>query len=49
MIRHAQAALLPVDPLPVPVIELAFRAVLVFPVDTPHRWRLIRRRHSSPQ
>ena len=32
MIRHApEAALCPVDPLPVPVIELAFRAVLVFP------------------
>ena len=36
MIRHAQAAPLPVDPLPVPVIELSFRAVLVFPVGTPH-------------
>ena len=36
MIRHApEAALCPVDPLPVPVIELAFRAVLVFPVGTP--------------
>ena len=37
MIRHApEAAFCPVDPLPVPVIELAFRAVLVFPVGTPH-------------
>ena len=37
MIRHApQAALCPVDPLPVPVIEPSFRAVLVFPVGTPH-------------
>ena len=37
MIRHApKAAPFPVDPLPVPVIELAFRAVLVFPVGTPH-------------
>ncbi len=37
MIRHApEAALCPVDPLPVPVIELSFRAVLVFPVGTPH-------------
>ena len=37
MIRHApEAAPFPVDPLPVPVIELAFRAVLVFPVGTPH-------------
>ena len=37
MIRHApQAALFPVDPLPVPVIEPSFRAVLVFPVGTPH-------------
>ena len=35
MIRHAQAALCPVDPLPVPVIELSFRAVLVFPVGKP--------------
>ena len=33
MIRHApEAALFPVDPLPVPVIELSLRAVLVFPV-----------------
>ena len=30
--RHAAGtALGPVDPLPVPVIELSFRAVLVFP------------------
>ena len=37
MIRHApEAALCPVDPLPVPVIELSFRAVLVFPVGKPH-------------
>ena len=37
MIRHApEAALFPVDPLPVPVIEPSFRAVLVFPVGTPH-------------
>ena len=36
MIRHAPEALCPVDPLPVPVIELSFRAVLVFPVGTPH-------------
>ena len=36
VIRHAQAAPLPVDPLPVPVIEPSFRAVLVFPVGTPH-------------
>ena len=37
MIRHApEAALRPVDPLPVPVIEPAFRAVLVFPVGNPH-------------
>ena len=36
MIRHAQAALCPVDLLPVPVIELSFRAVLVLPVGTPH-------------
>ena len=36
MIRHApEAALRPVDPLPVPVIELSFRAVLVFPVGKP--------------
>ena len=35
MIRHAQAALCPVDPLPVPVIEPSFRAVLVFPVGNP--------------
>ena len=35
MIRHAQAALCPVDPLPVAVIELSFRAVLVFPVGKP--------------
>ena len=36
MIRHApEAALFPVDPLPVPVIELSFRAVLVFPVGVP--------------
>ena len=36
MIRHAQAALCPVDPLPVPVIEPSFRAVLVSPVGKPH-------------
>ena len=37
MIRHApQAALCPVDPLPVPVVELSLRAVLVFPVGNPH-------------
>ena len=37
MIRHAlETALRPVDPLPVPVIELSFRAVLVFPVGKPH-------------
>ena len=37
MIRHApETVLFPVDPLPVPVIELSFRAVLVFPVGTPH-------------
>ena len=37
MIRHApEAALCPVDPLPVPVIEPSFRAVLVFPVGNPH-------------
>ena len=36
MIRHAPEALCPVDPLPVPVIELSFRAVLVFPVGKPH-------------
>ena len=37
MIRHApEAELCPVDPLPVPVIELSFRAVLVFPVGNPH-------------
>ena len=37
MIRHApEAALFPVDPLPVPVIEPSFRAVLVFPVGEPH-------------
>ena len=37
MIRHApEAALCPVDPLPVPVIEPSFRAVLVFPVGKPH-------------
>ena len=37
MIRHApETALRPVDPLPVPVIELSFRAVLVFPVGNPH-------------
>ena len=37
MIRHApQAALCPVDPLPVAVIELSLRAVLVFPVGNPH-------------
>ena len=37
MIRHApEAALLPVDPLPVPVIEPSFRAGLVFPVGKPH-------------
>ena len=36
MIRHAQAALCPVDPLPVPVIEPSFRAGLVFPVGKPH-------------
>ena len=36
MIRHApQAAPFPVDPLPVPVIEPSFRAVLVFPVGNP--------------
>ena len=36
MIRHApQAAPFPVDPLPVPVIEPSFRAVLVFPVGKP--------------
>ena len=35
MIRHAQAAPLPVGPLPVPVIEPSFRAVLVFPVGNP--------------
>ena len=36
MIRHApQAALCPVDPLPVPVIEPAFRALLVPPVGGP--------------
>ena len=35
MIRHAEAALCPVDPLPVAVIELSFRAVLVFPVGKP--------------
>ena len=37
MIRHApETVLFPVDPLPVPVIELSFRAVLVFPVGEPH-------------
>ena len=37
MIRHApETELCPVDPLPVPVIELSFRAVLVFPVGKPH-------------
>ena len=37
MIRHApETALCPVDLLPVPVIELSFRAVPVFPVGTPH-------------
>ena len=37
MIRHApEAATFPVGSLPVAVIELAFRAVLVFPVGTPH-------------
>ena len=37
MIRHApETALCPVDPLPVPVIEPSFRAVLVFPVGKPH-------------
>ena len=37
MIRHApEAALFPVDPLPVPVIEPALPALLVFPVGTPH-------------
>ena len=36
MIRHApEAALCPVDPLPIPVIEPSFRAVLVFPVGDP--------------
>ena len=35
MIRHAQAAPLPVDPLPVPVIVPSFRAVLVFLVGLP--------------
>ena len=36
MIRHApQAAPFPVDPLPVPVVELSLRAVLVFPVGNP--------------
>ena len=36
MIRHApEAALFPVDPLPIPVIEPSFRAVLVFPVGKP--------------
>ena len=36
MIRHApEAALFPVDPLPVPVIEPAFRALLVPPVGVP--------------
>ena len=36
MIRHApQAALCPVDPLPVAVIEPAFRALLVPPVGVP--------------
>ena len=34
MIRHAQAAPFPVDPLPVPVIEPSFRAFLVFFVRT---------------
>ena len=34
MIRHAPAAPFPVDPLPVPVIEPAFRAFLVFFVRT---------------
>ena len=37
MIRHApETVLFPVDPLPVAVIEPTFRAVLVFPVGTPH-------------
>ena len=37
MIRHApQAALCPVGPLPVAVIEPSLRAVLVFPVGNPH-------------
>ena len=37
MIRHAAGTVLcPVGPLPVPVIEPSFRAVLVFPVGTPH-------------
>ena len=35
MIRHAQAAPFPVDPLPVPVIEPSFRAFLVPPVGVP--------------
>ena len=36
MIRHApEAALFPVDPLPVPVIEPSFRALLVPPVGVP--------------
>ena len=35
MIRHAPAAPFPVDPLPVPVIEPSFRALLVPPVGVP--------------
>ena len=36
MIRHSAAAPFHVGPLPVPVIEPSFRAVLVFPLGTPH-------------